>query len=106
MPRCLLFSNVFVDNSVDPVETYELYYQDDLGIENCGSVAGASVHMTNTEYVQLESDASAIANLDNVALFIQPAEVATSFGVAFALMFALAAIGYNIKVAKRMVKMS
>lgn len=101
MPRCLQYSH---DYTGGDAITYAIFRENGTQMDDCGSGSeNDHVTLTNYEYNELLAMQGEVATLEHAIASVDPAEISATFGIGFALIFSLAAVGYKIKVAKSVI---
>lgn len=101
MPRCLEYSHDWTDANGN---TFAIFDDNSTLMDDCGTGSETDhVVLTNYEYNELLAVQGEAATLEHAIATVDPAEISATFGVGFALIFSLAAVGYKIKVAKSVI---
>jgi len=101
--QCVIYDYTSTDTNGDTVFVYKTAR---TPIEECAtSNVDESIVLNAVEYTELRLLAYQTDVFDQAVNAISPTEVAAVYGTSFALIFALGAVAYKVKVGKNLIKL-
>lgn len=107
MADCLILHSSQGAQGADGRELY-WYKSSPLAVSDCNIEGDSSqfISIPTYEYQNLLVASGGDISISTALTFVTPEEISAVFGTCFALVFFLGAVGYKIKVAKRVIKQS
>jgi hypothetical protein len=102
MGQCLKHSN---NSTGTGGQEYVVYYADYIVLEDCPNNEQHQIILSVPEHTNLLMQANLVSTIDDGFGLIDPVEISAVYGTSFAMIFALSAIAYKIKVGKNLVKL-